>query len=124
MAAEGLDEMGGSEVVDKVVNRFYERVVSHDELGKYFENAPVDRIKSMQRQLFGIAFGEPLEYTGAPLGEVHKGMKISPEILGLFIEQLTETLEEFSIGGEHAKRFVDRIATYSNEVMGESNVDG
>lgn len=119
-----FDEIGGSEVVDSVVENFYQKVVNDEQLGKFFKNASVDRIKSMQRQLFGVALGAPLEYEGKPLNEVHKGLGITRDDLSIYIEHLMDTLTEMGIAGENANRFVARIATYADEVLGESTVDG
>ena len=124
MSESLFDQVGGAEVVEKVVNRFYDRVVNDEQLGKFFENASVDRIKSMQRQLFGVALGGPLTYQGRPLNEVHKGMGITRDDLSLYIEHLVETLSEMEIAPESANQFVARIATYADEVLGESTVDG
>lgn len=119
-----FDEIGGSEVVDAVVDRFYERVVADEQLGKFFEGKSVDRIKSMQRQLFGVALGAPLTYEGKPLNQVHKGLGITRDDLSLYINHLLDTLGEKGIGEDQANRFVARIATYADEVLGESTVDG
>lgn len=119
-----FDEVGGAEVVNKVVDTFYERVVNDEQLGKFFANAPVDRIKSMQRQLFAVALGGPITYEGKPLNEVHKGLGITRDDLSLYIDYLVETLSELGVASSSANQFVARIATYADEVLGESTVDG
>lgn len=124
MSESLFDKVGGAEVVEKVVNRFYDRVINDEQLGKFFEKASVDRIKSMQRQLFSVALGGPLSYQGRPLDEVHKGMGITRDDLSLYIEHLVETLQELEVAPESASQFVARIATYADEVLGESTVDG
>lgn len=119
-----FDSIGGAEVVDSVIDLFYERVTQDEQIGKFFQNASVERIKSMQRQLFGVALGAPLEYQGRSLGEVHKGMGISRDDLSIFINHLLESITELGIDRDDANQFVARIATYADEVLGESTVDG
>lgn len=119
-----FDSIGGAEVVDSVIDLFYERVTQDEQIGKFFQNASVERIKSMQRQLFGVALGAPLEYQGRSLGEVHKGMGISRDDLSVFINHLLESITELGIDRDDANQFVARIATYADEVLGESTVDG
>ena len=119
-----FESIGGAEVVEKVVDRFYDRVVGDEHLKKFFAHSSVDRIKSMQRQLFSVALGGPLDYDGKPLGEVHKGRGITREDIGIFIDHLFETLKDLEIESDNANQFVARIATYADEVLGETTVDG
>ena len=124
MSSTLFDEIGGAEVVNAVVDNFYQRVINDEQLGKFFANASVDRIKSMQHQLFGVALGAPLTYEGRPLNEVHRGLGITRDDLSVYINHLLDTLEEMNIGKDKANQFVSRIATYADEVLGESTVDG
>lgn len=119
-----FNEIGGSEIVSDIVDDFYDRVVADLSLKKFFEHAPMERIKSMQRQFFGIAIGAPLEYSGRSLAETHKGKGIKREDITKFTEHLMATLSEIGISDSDANRFISRIAMYADEVLGETTVDG
>ena len=58
------------------------------------------------------------------LYEAHAGRGIRREHLTRFTEMLMETLSEVGIEEETAKKAYERIATYSDEVLGETSVDG
>ncbi len=124
MTTSLFDLIGGTDVVDAVVDRFYQRVTQDAQIGKFFKNAPIENIKSMQRQFFGVALGAPLEYQGRSLSEVHKGLGITREDLSIFTDHLLATISELGIDRDDANQFVARIATYADEVLGESTVDG
>lgn len=117
-------KIGGAEAVANIVDNFYDRVIADPDLKKFFEHASMDRIKSMQRQLFGIAIGAPLEYSGRSLSEIHKGRGIKREDISVFTDHLMATLGEIGISESDANRFVSRIAMYVDEVLGETTVDG
>lgn len=119
-----FDQVGGAEVVNEVVDRFYDRVTNDETLKKFFEGKSIDRIKSMQRQLFGVALGAPLEYQGKPLAEVHAGLNLTRTHLSIYIDHLLQTIEEMGIAPDQASKFVARIATYADEVLGDTTVDG
>lgn len=119
-----FNEIGGAEVVADIVDDFYDRVVADPDLKKFFEHTSIDRIKSMQRQFFGIAIGAPLEYSGRSLGEIHKGKHIKRDHISKFTDHLMDALSEIGISESDANRFVSRIAMYADEVLGETTVDG
>ena len=124
MSENLFNEIGGAEVVADIVDDFYDRVIADPSLKKFFEHASMERVKSMQRQFFGIAIGAPLEYSGRSLADVHKGKGIKRDDISLFTDHLMATLGEIGISESDANRFVSRIAMYVDEVLGETTVDG
>ncbi len=78
----------------------------------------------MQKSFFSIALGGPEPDTKISLYEAHQGRGIQSKHLTRFTEHLMDTLREIGIEDEHAMKIYQRIATYSNDILGESSVDG
>jgi hemoglobin len=85
--------LGGEEGIEKLVERFYERVFADPKLAPFFEHVPVDRLKMMQKEFFSEALGGPLFYTGHSLRQVHAGKGIRKEDLRRFVGHLMDTLD-------------------------------
>jgi hemoglobin len=58
------------------------------------------------------------------LYESHKGRGINRVHLTRFTEHLVSTLGEIGVLEDDAKEVYQRIATYSDEILGDSTVDG
>jgi hemoglobin len=78
----------------------------------------------MQRAFFSVALGGPEPDEKISLYEVHQGRGIQVKHLTRFTEHLMNTLREIGVEETDANKIYQRIATYSNDVLGESSVDG
>ena len=78
----------------------------------------------MQEEFFTIALGGPSPKNEISLGEAHRGRGIRREHLTYFTDHLLTTLNEIGVEEHHAKDIVARIATYSDEILGDVSVDG
>ena len=120
-----FEQIGGTASVEKLVTAFYQRVLGDNVLAPFFEKTSIDKLKRMQVTFFSIALGGPEpEGLNVSLYEAHQGRGITREHLGLFTQHLLETLREIGIEEQAAKRVYERISTYSDEILGESSVDG
>ena len=93
-------------------------------LAPFFEHSSIEKLTKMQAAFFAIALGGPEPERMPSLGDAHRGRGIESKHLSRFTELLVETLEEVGISQEHSKKVYERIATYSNAVLGETSVDG
>lgn len=119
-----FEQIGGRPNVELMVTSFYQRVLSDPMLAPFFEDTDIEKLKRMQVTFFTIALGggEPDEMPS--LREAHQGRGIERKHLSRFTELLVETLGEVGIPEEAASKVYQRIATYSNDILGESNEDG
>lgn len=118
------DRIGGSKVVSKLVFDFYQRVLADPELGPFFAETPVDKLRTMQAEFFSAALGGPIQYTGRSLSEAHAGRGISAKHLRLYLDYLLETLHDFDLDNDDRYDIVSRINTYADEITGATSVDG
>lgn len=119
-----FEQIGGQPVIDSFIDDFYGRVLADTELAPFFIGVPMDKLRTMQKAFFGAALGGPTEYTSSDLVASHQRLKLTTRHLSLFTDHLLETLEARGMDPAHANAIVARIATYSRQILGESNVDG
>lgn len=117
-------QIGGQQSIDQVVSDFYERVFGDAHLRPFFEGVSVEKLLAMQREFFAAALGGPVHFSGMSLREAHRHLDITSLELSLFTEHLLATLECSELGRTTVDAIVSRIATYSEDVTGETSVDG
>jgi len=118
------ERIGGAPGVESLVDQFYLRVFDDPELAPFFEHAPVDRLKSMQRELFTQALGGPLEYSGRPIREVHHGRGISLAHFQKFVGHLLDTLTALGLSGAELDEVISRLNVDADKIVGQSNTGG
>ena len=118
------EQIGGEPTIDKLIVAFYQRVLADPLLAPFFEHSSVEKLQTMQKAFFSIALGGPEPDTKIDLVRAHHGRGIESRHLSKFTEHLMATLDEIGVDEQAARRVYDRIATYSNDILGESSVDG
>ncbi|MGI8803462.1 MAG: group I truncated hemoglobin [Solirubrobacteraceae bacterium] len=96
-ASSLYEQIGGAPAVDTLVDRFYERLWADSSLQKYFVG--IDRIdlKRHQRMFLNLALGGGEPYTGRPLAESHRDLRIDNAAFDQVAEHLTITMRELEI---------------------------
>lgn len=118
------DRIGGAKTIDKLVTAFYQHVLADPELQPFFEHTSIPKLERMQHEFFTIALGGPPPDSTVSLYDAHQGRGIERKHLTRFTEHLLATLREIGIEEADAQNVYTRIAMYSDEVLGEANVDG
>ncbi len=111
------DRLGGTEGADALIESFYERVLADPELAPFFEEASMDRLRTMQREFFSTALGGPLRYSGVPLAHAHHGRGIQPAHLRRFVDHLLAEVENLELSEEDRDAIYDRIHRQANNVL-------
>ncbi len=118
------EQIGGQAGIEQLIVAFYQNVLSDPTLQPFFEHSSIEKLQSMQKAFFSVALGGPEPDFEISLYESHRGRGIERKHLTRFTEHLVKTLAEIGIPEDAAKRVYERIATYSDEILGESSVDG
>ena len=113
--------IGGQETIQKLMHSFYETVVTDPEIGPFFENVDVNKIRTMQEEFFGAALGGPVEYTGIELARAHSSKGIERKHFAHYVELLLNTLQSFDIDEKDITEIIDRVNLYVNDIVGVSN---
>ena len=118
------EQIGGAKTIDRFVVTFYQHVLADPMLLPFFENTSIEKLQTMQKAFFSIALGGPEPALEISLYDSHQGRGIQSKHLTRFTEHLMDTLHEIGIEEDKVTKIYQRIATYSNDILGESSVDG
>ncbi len=91
------EQVGGAPAVQLLVDRFYEHLWADSSLQKYFAGIDRNELKRHQRMFLNIALGGGEPYTGRPLPEAHRDLKIDDVAFDKVADYLTMTMREIEI---------------------------
>lgn len=72
-----FDRLGGQEGIERLMDVFVDRVADDMIIGFLFVGRDLSRIKRHEASLAAQHRGGPAAYTGRPLGQVHKPLRIN-----------------------------------------------
>ena len=110
------DQIGGVEALEIVVEDFYRRVLADDELAGFFTGTNMARLKGKQVEFFAAALGGPLEYTGAPMRQVHQGRGITLHHFNLVAGHLADSLRDAGVPEPTVGEIIAAIAPLADEI--------
>lgn len=113
------EQIGGTEGITRLIAAFYRRVQADPELAPFFKGVKMDKLRRMQLELFSAALGGPVQYTGRPLIEAHRHLKIGLPHYQRFIRHLFDTLDDAGFGITDQERYevIGRLNTLTDEVL-------
>jgi hemoglobin len=94
------EQLGGEEMVSKMVTRFYQKVLADPRLRPFFENMDMARMESMQRAFLTTAFGGPNAYSGRDIRRGHARLVqrgLSDVHFDAVLGHLDESLAELNV---------------------------
>ena len=109
--------MGGAPVVAKVVDDVIERSAADPRTGRSFKDAKLARIKEKLREQICALAGGPCSYTGDPMAEVHKGLKINESEFYVMVQFLRESLERAGVGDAEKNDLLRLLAPMKREIV-------
>lgn len=118
------ERIGGEENVKLMVTAFYQRVLLDPLISPFFQDTEIEKLEKMQVAFFTIALGGDEPPKMPSLLASHRGLGVESRHLTRFTELLVQTLEEVGIPEQETKEIYARISTYSNDILGETSVDG
>jgi len=109
--------LGGESGVSKLLMDFYGNVLSDPLLAPFFEHVEMEKLISMQKELFSAALGGPHTYTGKSLKEVHAGLGITLKHFQDFREHLLTTLKDAGLPTDDIHEVVRTVTAMKKEVL-------
>jgi predicted SnoaL-like aldol condensation-catalyzing enzyme/truncated hemoglobin YjbI len=117
--------IGGYDAITSFVDLAFPRVAVHPQLQKYFIGHANDS-KYRQRQLIIDKLASTLQgptiYLGRSLDSVHKGLNITAEEWDVFMEILTQAMDERGITGDVKQDFVEIFQNVFRSVTVEAEI--
>ncbi|SDX65511.1 truncated hemoglobin [Halopenitus persicus] len=117
------DRLGEYDGIRAVVDVFYEKLQDDEELGPFFEDADLEKLRETQTDFLCDAAEGPETYDAEPVREAHLHVPFSPSHIHRAIELLYETLDESGVSDEDADKIVEAIAAYEDELLASPSND-
>ena len=111
------ERIGGQPTIANLITLFYKKVFFDPLLGPFFVHTSLEKLTHMQEQFFSIALDGPVPKNNILLRKAHWGRAINQEHLTQFIDHLISTLKEVGIDDIDAQDIVDRINSYSCDIL-------
>ncbi|MFD1597753.1 group I truncated hemoglobin [Halobellus rarus] len=125
MTGETLYErLGGHDAIRAVVDDFYDRLLDDEELGPFFENADVERLRRTQTDFLCEAAGGPETYDAEPVREAHLHVPFTEEHIERAVGHLSNSLDAFDVPESDAEKVIGAVAAYREELLARPNDDG
>jgi len=94
------ERLGGYDAISAVVNNLLPRLISDEQLGRFWSHRGddgVDREKQLLIDFLCSCAGGPMYYTGRNMTLTHKGMQISDNDWRRFMGHVHATLDHFEV---------------------------
>lgn len=119
--------IGGYDAIAAFVDLAFPRVAMNPELQKYFVGH-AEHSKYRQRQLIIDKLSSTLQgptiYLGRPLASVHKGLNISASEWDVFMQILSQAMDERGILGDVKEEFIETFQHVFKRVTVEAEIVG
>src|SRR5918992_2421467 len=124
-AASLYDRLGGIYSIATVVEDFIDRIMVDDRLNA---NPRVDEahhrvlppgFKYLVTEMLAEAAGGPQRYTGRPMEESHREMRITPDEWRAFMEDLNQTLDKFGVPEQEGSEVVAIVESTREDIVVE-----
>ncbi|MEF8785302.1 MAG: group 1 truncated hemoglobin [Haloarculaceae archaeon] len=118
MAEETVyDRLGQRDGIRAVVDDFYDRLLADDELGSFFDDADMEKLRRTQTDFLCDAAGGPETYDAAPVRQAHLHIPFTPEHIQRAVELLDESLDHYDVPEDDAEVVVQAVATYEQDLL-------
>jgi hemoglobin len=111
------DRLGGREGIRAVVDEFYDRLLDDEELGPFFQDADVEKLRRTQTDFLCEAAGGPETYDAEPVREAHLHVPFTATHIQRAVDLLYESLEAFDVPDEDAEAVVQAVAAYEEDLL-------
>lgn len=111
------EEVGGSSAVRGVIDDFYDRVLSDEELFPYFQNIDMTRVRRHQFLVISEAMGGPIADGVKDVGEAHKGRGITAHALSRVAVHLVAAMEVARWPEEIIQRTAQKVMSFRDQVV-------
>lgn len=118
MAAESLyRRLGEREGIGAVVDEFYERVLSDEELRPFFEDVDMREQRGHQTRFLVTAAGGPELYDGEDMENAHDHLDIGHVDFSRIEVHLADALREFDASDEDVDAVVAEIESFRGPIV-------
>jgi len=114
-----FQKLGGVDCINKVVDRFYDKIISDNELKHFFSKTSMKAQATKQKAFLAYVFGAPSIYDGKTMREAHVHLQITGEHFNRVAFHLIETLKEYEIEQNLIEEVVKIVESTRKDVIGK-----
>jgi len=111
------ERLGGEAGIARVVDTFYDMVLSDPRVAPFFANTDMAKQRRHQTLFLTFATGGPNKYTGRGLREAHRGLGIRNEHFDIIIELLCRALRQHGVAETDIAAVVARLEATRPEIV-------
>jgi hemoglobin len=115
------DRLGEREGIRIVVDDFYDRLLADDDLGPFFADADMQKLRRTQTDHLCEAAGGPETYDAEPVRKAHLHVPFTPELVERAVELLYQSLDEFDVAEADADAVVGAVAAYEEDLLADGD---
>ncbi len=125
MIDELYETIGGSQIVFKAVEIFYQRVLADESLKHFFRGTDMASLHARQSMFVSMLLGGRVVYTGKDIGDVHESVRLdglTDENFDAFLGHFRAALDEVGVKPDVAAKVMNLLETKRSAVLkgGES----
>jgi len=110
-------QLGGKKAVSSVVDTFYERVLDDPDLGDFFVDTDMTKLRAHQVQFLTYALGGPIKYTGQGLRQAHAHLAIDASHVERVAGHLGDVLREAGVAEPLVLGVLAKVGEAAREIL-------
>lgn len=111
------EKYGGQETVNKLVDKFYEKMLSDDNVKHFFDGVDFERLRGHQQKFIAFALGGPNHYQGRNMRDAHKGMGLDDSHMDSLIDNLTDAMDEMGVSEDDIAAVIGKVEGMRDDVL-------
>lgn len=111
------EKYGGEETISKVVDTFYDMVLSDDTVSHFFTNTDMEKQRQHQTKFISYALGGPNQYTGQSMSKVHAGMNLQPDHFDAIVSHLHDALAHFGVNEDDIDQALSKVGSLREDIL-------
>jgi hemoglobin len=110
-------ELGGLEVLTRVVDDTLALALADDRIKDTFKNSDMKRLARTITEQFCQLSGGPCQYSGDPMKEVHQGLALSNMQFNALVEDLQMAMDKSNIASRVQNRLLAMLAPMQRVIV-------
>jgi hemoglobin len=113
-----FDRVGGTDTINAVVDKAYEKVAGCAALASYFEGKDIRKITEAQHRYQAASVGGPSPWSGRTLAEIHAGLNITAEAYQTHKQLFQDAARELN-QEDLVQALEENYQKYSSQIIGK-----
>ena len=111
------EKYGSKPFWQKIIDQVHDDLITDEELGKYFEDRDVDRIKSMHHVLLYTALQQEGGHFPVSVSRVHKCLQITKSAFDKYLQVYQKVLEQNKVQETDTETIINIIDSFRDDLV-------